>query len=102
MPDACQSQPGWMGAAEGLNAQLKPVRDVVGYVRSPQGLAVKLFNDHVFRIPEWINFAIDPVGTLRHKAVAEVRNRAKQALSSRNPGCDSAEQMLERISIDAA
>ena len=44
------------------SAQIEPDKDLVGYVRSPKGLAVKLVNDHLFKIPGWVGFALDPVG----------------------------------------
>lgn len=67
-------------SAEKLNDQIKPVKEIVGYVRSPQGLAIKLVNDHVVKIPAWVGYAVDPVGSLKSKAMDEVRTRAKSAI----------------------
>jgi hypothetical protein len=39
---ACGTGAGLVKSAEDLNDKVKPLRDVVGYVRSPQGLAIKL------------------------------------------------------------
>lgn len=66
--------------AEALNDRVKPIKEVVGYVRSPQGLAIKLVNDHVVKIPKWVGYAIDPVGSVKNRAIDEARGRAKTAL----------------------
>jgi hypothetical protein len=66
--------------AEKLNEQIKPVKEIVGYVRAPQGLAIKLVNDHVVKIPAWVGYAVDPVGSIKNKAMKEVRSRAKDAI----------------------
>jgi hypothetical protein len=66
--------------AEALNDRVKPVKEIIGYVRSPQGLAMKLVNDHVVKIPAWVGYAVDPVGSLKNKAMDEVRTRAKSAI----------------------
>ncbi|MBL8513207.1 MAG: hypothetical protein JNJ55_04375 [Betaproteobacteria bacterium] len=91
-----------MRSAEKLNAQIKPVKDLVGYVRSPQGLAVKLVNDHLFKIPGWVGFALDPVGTIKHKAIDEVRGRAKEVFNSGQEPCGAQGDETEKLSIDAA
>lgn len=67
-------------SAEKLNDQIKPAKEIIGYVRSPQGLAMKLVNDHVVKIPAWVGYAVDPVGSLKSKAMDEVRTRAKSAI----------------------
>ena len=69
-------------SAEDLNDKVKPLRDLVGYVRSPQGLAIKLVNDHIVKIPAWVGYAMDPVGSIKHRAIDEVRSRAREAMSS--------------------
>jgi len=66
--------------AESLNDRIKPVKTLVGYVRSPQGLALKLVNDHVVKIPAWVGYAMDPVGSIKHKALDEARDYAKKAV----------------------
>ncbi len=66
---------------EAANQQLKTAKKRVGYVRSPESLAIKLFNDHVFKIPAWIGYVVDPLGTLKGKALAEVRNFAKDSIT---------------------
>jgi hypothetical protein len=65
---------------ENVNNQLKPIKEIAGYIQSPQGLAVKLVNDHIVKIPAWVGYAIDPVGAIKNKAMGEVRDRAKTAL----------------------
>lgn len=75
---------------ESVNQQLKPVKEIVGYVRSPQGLAIKLVNDHVVRIPAWVGYALDPVGSLKHRAIDEARDRARDALKRNLPSGESA------------
>lgn len=86
---------------DALNNQVRPVREIVGYVRSPQGLAVKLVNDHIFKIPAWVGFALDPIGTIKHKAIDEVRSRAKSAMGV-NSGCGDEVVGPDSLSIDAA
>ncbi|MBL8518544.1 MAG: hypothetical protein JNM76_16395 [Betaproteobacteria bacterium] len=66
--------------AESLNNKLKPVKEITGYIRSPQGLAMKLVNDHVVKIPAWVGYAVDPVGSLKNRAMGEVRTRVKEQL----------------------
>jgi hypothetical protein len=76
--DACSSQSSSLiKQAEQLNDRVKPIKEIVGYVRSPQGLAIKLVNDHVVKIPAWVGYAMDPVGSLKNRAMDEVRTRAK-------------------------
>ena len=67
---------------ESLNNQIKPVRDIIGYVKSPQSLAIKLVNDHIVTIPGWIGFLLDPIGTIRSKAMDEARNQARSTLKA--------------------
>ena len=77
--------------ADELNDRIKPIRDLVGYVRSPQGLAIKLVNDHVVSIPGWVGYAIDPVGSLKRRAIEEVKDRARSAVGiSKEHGCRAA------------
>ena len=75
--------------AEALNDKVKPIRELVGYVRSPQGLAIKLVNDHIVKIPAWIGYAMDPIGSIKHRAIDEVRTRAKNTLAV-GKDCDAA------------
>lgn len=86
---------------EALNDQVKPIREIVGYVRTPQGLAMKLVNDHIVKIPAWVGFALDPVGSIKHRAIDEVRSRAKTAMGINN-SCRDAQFPPESLSIDAA
>lgn len=75
-------------AVEEINNQVQPIKEVVGYVRSPQGLAVKLVNDHLFKIPPWVGYAMDPVGSLKQRAIKEVRTRAKEMVGlNKDRGC---------------
>ncbi len=86
----CSNQSnGLIKQAEQLNDRVKPIKEIVGYVRSPQGLAIKLVNDHVVKIPAWVGYAIDPVGSLKNRAMDEVRTRAKSAigLNSKTESC---------------
>jgi hypothetical protein len=71
--------------AEKISERIKPVKEIIGYVRSPQGLAMKLVNDHVIAIPAWIGYALDPLGSLKHRAIDEVRNQAKSAMGVAKP-----------------
>ncbi|MEO8384241.1 MAG: hypothetical protein ABI583_03285 [Betaproteobacteria bacterium] len=94
-----------MQRAEELNDKVKPIRELIGYVRSPQGLVFKLVNDHIVKIPAWVGFAVDPIGSIKHRAIDEVRTRAKDAFAV-GKECDSAmtnlpfdEVTAERVSI---
>jgi hypothetical protein len=101
--DACGSIHTLVQQAEALNDQVKPVKEIVGYVRSPQALALKLVNDHLFKIPGWVGFALDPLGTIKHKAIDEIRARAKAALEAewaRTQDCGA--KPAVNYSIDAA
>jgi hypothetical protein len=98
-PAACTDS--MVNRVDALNNQVKPIREIVGYVRTPQGLVVKLVNDHIVRIPGWVGFALDPVGTIKHKAIDEVRLRAKSALGV-NGSCTDANVQPDNLSIDAA
>ena len=75
---------GFMKTAEDLNDKVKPIKDIVGYVRSPQGLAIKLVNDHIVKIPAWIGYAMDPLGSIKRQAFGKARSLAKDALSDGN------------------
>ena len=88
--DACNSQSASLiKQAEQLNDRVKPIKEIIGYVRSPQGLAIKLVNDHVVKIPAWVGYAMDPVGSLKNRAMDEVRTRAKTmvGLNRATTGC---------------
>ncbi len=79
--NACNSQSNeLLKQAEQLNDRVKPIKEIVGYVRSPQGLAIKLVNDHVVKIPAWVGYAMDPVGSLKNRAMDELRTHAKAAI----------------------
>lgn len=82
-----------MRKVEELNDKVKPIRELVGYIRSPQGLAIKLVNDHIVKIPAWIGFAMDPLGSIKHRAIDEVRTRAKGALAV-GKDCDATPAIL--------
>ncbi|MBL8524385.1 MAG: hypothetical protein JNN20_11910 [Betaproteobacteria bacterium] len=73
---------------EALNDQIKPIKEIVGYVRSPQGLAIKLVNDHVVKIPKWVGYAVDPVGSIKQRAIKEVKGHAREAFGmNKDSGC---------------
>jgi hypothetical protein len=88
-------------SAEKLNDQIKPVKEIIGYVRSPQGLAMKLVNDHVVKIPAWVGYAVDPVGSLKNKAMDEVRTRAKSAIGLGKPSACVSDAPVEAAPISA-
>lgn len=72
-----------------LNEKTKPVRDVIGYIRSPQGIALKMVNDHLFTIPAWVGFVMDPVGTIKGRALGEVKNQLKDQVTIAMKGSHS-------------
>lgn len=73
---------------EALNDQIKPIKEIVGYVRSPQGLAIKLVNDHIVKIPKWVGYAVDPVGSIKQRAIKEVKGHAREAFGmNKDSGC---------------
>lgn len=84
---SCDS--GLIKKAEALNDKVRPIREIIGYVRSPQGLVIKLVNDHIVKIPAWIGYALDPIGSIKHKAIDELRTRARDAMADGN-ACDTA------------
>jgi hypothetical protein len=65
---------------DAANEKIKPVKELVGYVQSPTSLAVKLVNDHVVKIPAWVGYAMDPLGSIKNKAMSEARERTKASL----------------------
>ena len=66
--------------AEALNDRVEPVKELIGYIHSPQSLAMKVVNDHIVTIPRWVGYALDPVGAIKNKAIDEVKDHAKSAL----------------------
>lgn len=102
---ACNS--GFIKSAEALSDKVKPIREIVGYVRSPQGLVIKLVNDHIVKIPVWAGYAMDPIGSIKRKAFNEVKTRAKDAITDGNtcmavrsedsPGLAAATQANETV-----
>ncbi len=72
---------------EGLNNKVKPLKDIAGYVKSPQGLAMKLVNDHVVKIPAWVGYAIDPIGSLKNRAMGEARDHVKASMKANTAAC---------------
>ncbi len=76
--------------AEELNDRVKPVKDIIGYVHSPQSLALKVVNDHIVKIPSWVGFALDPVGTVKNKAIDMARDKAKDAMGFNKAGGNAA------------
>ncbi len=85
--------------AENLNDRIKSIKELIGYARSPQGLAMKLVNDNLVKIPAWVGYAIDPVGSIKNRAIDEVRTRAKSAigLKRNDAACiaDAATELVE-------
>ena len=77
---------GLMKKAEDLNNKIKPIREIIGYVRSPQGLAIKLVNDHIVKIPAWVGYAMDPIGSIKRRAIDEVKTQIKVAMDD-GKGC---------------
>ena len=63
-----------------IEKQLRPAKEIVGYVTNPTGFALKMVNDHVVHIPKWVGIAMDPKGYVRGKAVEYVRKEAKKAV----------------------
>jgi hypothetical protein len=60
---------------------IKPLKEIYGYIRSPQGLAMKLVNDHIVQIPEWVSLAADPEGYVRGKVIDYARKEGKKVVS---------------------
>jgi hypothetical protein len=101
-PCGANANSGVASQIEELNDRVKPIKEIVGYVRSPQGLAMKLVNDHVVKIPAWVGYAIDPVGSLKSRAMDEVRTRAKAAvgLGKHENACPAIDPTLIPIDND--
>ena len=64
-----EGRDGVAAQAEALNERIKPIKEIVGYVRSPQGFAIKMVNDHVMKIPAWVGYVIALLGSLKNKAM---------------------------------
>ena len=79
---SCDS--GFVKTAEDIDDKVRPIREIVGYVRSPQGLAIKLVNDHIVKTPAWIGYVMDPLGSIKRQAIGEIRARAKNAIIDAN------------------
>lgn len=81
-PAACvnKRQNGVLTQAEALCKRIKPIKEIAGHVRSPQGFAIKIVNDHVMKIAAWLGYAIDSLGSLKNKAMDHVKTRARTAL----------------------
>ncbi len=95
--DPCEA--GFMKQADDLNNRTKPLREIIGYVRSPQGLAVKLVNDHIVKIPAWMGYAMDPIGSIKHRALDEVKTQVKDAMSD-SKACAQPADPIPYPSID--
>ena len=93
-PHATTCDSGLIEKAEGLNNKVKPIREIVGYVRSPQGLVIKLVNDYVVTIPVWVGYVMDPLGSIKRKAFDEARTLAKDAMADGN-ACATANESFE-------
>jgi hypothetical protein len=63
-----------------LEQRLRPAKEIAGYVANPTGFALKMVNDHVVHIPQWVGIAMDPQGYVRGKAIEYARNQAKKAV----------------------
>ena len=81
-----EARDGVVAQAEALNERIKPIKEIVGYVRSPQGFAIKMVNDHVMKIPAWVGYAIDPLGSLKNKAMDQVKTSARVAMGLDHKG----------------
>jgi hypothetical protein len=91
--------------SEALGEKTKPLRDAVGYVRAPQTLALKLVNDHIVKIPAWVGYVTDPVGTVKNRVIGEARTRVtasvKQSLATpQDPACAATESSSPETSVD--
>jgi hypothetical protein len=93
------TQPELVKQAEAMNDHIKPVKELVGYVRSPQGLAIKLLNDHVVRIPAWVGWAMDPIGNLKNRAVGEARDQAKSLIKSQTSQSNSCGESVPAVIV---
>ena len=84
LPTAKSCDSGFVKTAEDIDEKVRPIREIVGYVRSPQGLAIKLVNDHIVKIPAWIGYVMDPLGSIKRQAIGEIRARTKNAIIDAN------------------
>ncbi|HEX5129668.1 MAG TPA: hypothetical protein VFV90_07975 [Usitatibacter sp.] len=82
-----------------LEKDLRPLKEIAGYVSNPTGLVLKVVNDHVVEIPEWVGIAIDPRGYARGKAIAFIRNEAKKSVGV-DKGCEA--EIAERAPTEGA
>ena len=69
-----------------IEKDLRPMKEIAGYITNPTGFAFKMVNDHVVHIPKWVGIAMDPRGYARAKVIDYVREEAKKAVGVEN-GC---------------
>jgi hypothetical protein len=73
-----------------IERKLKPLRDVVGIVQNPTGFVLKQVDAHIVHIPAWVGYAMDPVGSLRAKAMDRVRKEFRKS-AGLEKGCQPRE-----------
>ena len=61
-----------------IDAKLQPVKDAYEIATNPTGYALKLVDRHVFHIPKWVGFAMDPQGYVRGEAMKYARRELKK------------------------
>ncbi len=75
VPPACENTT--MAMVESASEKFNDAKQVLGYIRTPQSFALKLVNDHVVKIPAWVGYAVDPVGSVKNRVLGEARDRAR-------------------------
>ena len=97
---------GLVRKVEEANDSVRPIREIVDIVRSPQGFAMKQINDHIVHIPAWVGYAMDPVGSIKNKAIDRIRSEAKKAVGLDRAACAMAspeeDNVWEEFTLDPA
>ncbi len=77
---------------EGLRfeQETRPIREMVNAVQDPTGFVIRQVSAHVFPIPRWVGYVVDPKGAVRAKLIQTVRDEMKQSLGLAND-CREAE-----------
>jgi hypothetical protein len=78
-------KPAALVEVEAVGNKVKQVKDIVNLIQSPTGIALKLVNDHVVQIPEWVGYVADPKGAVKNKVMSMARSEIKKATGLDRP-----------------
>jgi len=76
-----------MRSAEQLQDRIRPARELLSIVRSPQGFVIQQISERVVHIPAWVGYAMDPLGSLKGKLIDKARTETKRAIGLDRSAC---------------